>query len=143
MHARTHEFRPIGNLHLATVGLPALLAEAERQLVRGAAFLGVLATGYATATGLSRRLSLLTTPRGLCFFCLYSGVGAAAAVSRLRGHVAKGVANTLASQSGLGTTQCWRDGSDEYQLHVGNAASQALLCAELTPAVRTTTSSTR
>jgi len=135
MHARTQDdFHPIGNLHLATVVLPALLAQAERQPVSGEAFLDALATGYAAATGLSRRFSPVTTPRGLRSTCLYSGMGAAAAVSRLRGHDAKGVANTLglASQSGFGTTQCWRDGSDEYQLHVGNGASQALLCAALT-----------
>lgn len=135
MHARTQDdFHPMGNLHIATVVLPALLAEAERRPVPGDVFLDALATGYSAATGLSRRFSELTTPRGLRSTCLYAGMGAAAAVSRLRGQGASGLANTigLASQSGFGTTQCWRDGSDEYQLHVANAASGALLCAELT-----------
>lgn len=137
MHARTQDdFHPIGNLHIATLVLPALLAGAERRPVSGESFLDALATGYAAATGLSRRFSPLTTPRGLRSTCLYSGMGAAVAVSRLRGHDAEGMANTLglASQSGFGTTQCWRDGSDEYQMHVGNGASQALLCADLTDA---------
>ena len=137
MHARTQDdFHPVGNLHIATVVLPALLAEAERRKVSGEAFLDALAVGYAGAVGLSRRFSPLNTPRGLRSTCLYSGMGAAAAVARLRGQDARGIGNTLglASQSAFGTTQCWRDGSDEYQLHTANGASQALLCAELTEA---------
>ncbi len=135
MHARTQDdFHPIGNLHIATVVLPAVLAEAERRNLSGETLLDALVAGYATAVGLSRQLSLITTPRGLRSTCLYAVMGAAVGVSRLRGHGPKGVANTLglASQSSFGTTQCWHDGSDEYQLHVANAASQALLCAELT-----------
>ncbi|MDB5858373.1 MAG: hypothetical protein JWQ76_2062, partial [Ramlibacter sp.] len=137
MHARTQDdFHPVGNLHIATVVLPALLAQAERRSVTGEAFLDALAVGYAGAVGLSRRFSPASTPRGLRSTCLYASMGAAAAVARLRGQDAQGIANTiaLASQSAFGTTQCWRDGSDEYQLHVANAASQALLCAELTEA---------
>lgn len=135
MHARTQDdFHPVGNLHIATVVLPALLAEAERRRVSGAAFLDALAAGYACSVGLSRRFSPLNTPRGLRSTCLYASMGAAAAVARLRGQDAARIGNTvaLASQSAFGTTQCWRDGSDEYQLHTGNAATQALLCAELT-----------
>ena len=135
MHARTQDdFHPIGNLHIATVVLPAVLAEAERRNVSGEALLDAVAAGYAAAVGLSRQFSSITTPRGLRSTCLYAGMGAAVAVSRLRGHGPEGIGNTLglASQSGFGTTQCWRDGSDEYQLQVANAASQALLCAELT-----------
>lgn len=137
MHARTQDdFHPLGNLHLATVVLPALLAAAERVRPSGETFLDAMAAGYACAVGLSRRFSALNTPRGLRSTCLYAGMGAAAAVARLRGQDARGIGNTiaLASQSAFGTTQCWRDGSDEYQLHAANAASQALLCAELTEA---------
>jgi 2-methylcitrate dehydratase PrpD len=137
MHARTQDdFHPVGNLHIATIVLPALWAEAERLDPGGEAFLDAMATGYAAATGFSRRFSPLTTPRGLRSTSLYAAIGAAAAVARLRGHDAGRIANTLAlaSQSAFGTTQCWRDGSDEYQLHVANAASQALLCAALTEA---------
>ncbi|NML45729.1 MmgE/PrpD family protein [Ramlibacter sp. G-1-2-2] len=137
MHARTQDdFHPAGNLHIATLVLPALLAEAERREVTGETFLDAMAVGYACAVGLSRRFSPLNTPRGLRSTCLYAGMGAAAAVARLRGQDARAIGNTvaLASQSSFGTTQCWRDGSDEYQLHAANAASQALLCAELTEA---------
>jgi len=137
MHARTQDdFHPIGNLHIATVVLPAVWAEAESRGATGEQVLDALAVGYAAATGLSRRFSPLTTPRGLRSTCLYAGMGAAAAVARLRQQGAGGIANTigLASQSAFGTTQCWRDGSDEYQLHVANGASQGLLCAALTDA---------
>jgi hypothetical protein len=139
MHARTQDdFHPIGNLHIATCVLPALLAAAEgqAQALTGTHFLDALVVGYAAATGFSRRFSPSTTPRGLRSTSLYATLGAAAAVARLRGLGEEGIANTiaLASQSAFGTTQCWRDGSDEYQLHAGNAASQALLCARLTQA---------
>jgi hypothetical protein len=138
MHARTQDdFHPIGNLHIATIVLPALLADAQRMPdLTGEAFLEALAVGYAASTGLSRRFSPLTTPRGLRSTSLYGTMGAAAAVARLRGLGPEGISNTvaLATQSSFGTTQCWRDGSDEYQLHVANAASQALLCADLTEA---------
>jgi 2-methylcitrate dehydratase PrpD len=137
MHARTQDdFHPVGNLHIATVVLPALIAQAERDESGGEAFLDALATGYAAAVGLSRRFSPVSTPRGLRSTSLYASIGAAAAVARLRGLDGGGIGNAmaLASQSAFGTTQCWRDGSDEYQLHVANAASQALLCADLTEA---------
>jgi len=137
MHARTQDdFHPVGNLHIATVVLPALIAQAETSDTDGETFLDALAVGYACAVGLSRRFSPSSTPRGLRSTSLYASIGAAGAVARLRGQDAAGIANTLAlaSQSAFGTTQCWRDGSDEYQLHVANAASQALLCAELTAA---------
>ena len=135
MHARTQDdFHPIGNLHIATVVLPALWAQAELSQPSGEQFLDALAVGYSAATGLSRRFSPVTTPRGLRSTSLYAGMGAAAAVARLRAQDARGIGNTvgLASQSAFGTTQLWRDGSDEYQLHVANGASQALLCAALT-----------
>lgn len=137
MHARTQDdFHPIGNLHIATVVLPALIAQAERSDSSGEAFLDALATGYAASTGFSRRFSPLTTPRGLRSTSLYAGLGAAAAVARLRGHDQAAMANTisLATQSAFGTTQCWRDGSDEYQLHAGQGAAQALRCADWTEA---------
>jgi len=137
MHARTQDdFHPIGNLHIATLVLPAIMAEAERCGASGTQFLDAMAVGYAGSAGLSRQFSPLGTPRGLRSTCLYSSMGAAAAVARLRQQDAQGIGNTiaLASQSAFGTTQCWRDGSDEYQLHIANAASQALLCAELTDA---------
>jgi 2-methylcitrate dehydratase PrpD len=142
MHARTQDdFHPIGNLHIATVVLPAVFARAERMELAGGSvpsvrFLDALAVGYSASTGLSRRFSPLSTPRGLRSTSLYASMGAAAAVAHLAGAGAQGIANTigLASQSAFGTTQCWRDGSDEYQLHTGNAASQALLVADLTAA---------
>lgn len=137
MHARTQDdFHPIGNLHIATCVLPAILAEAERRASPGEAFLDAMAAGYAAAAGFSRQFSPVSSPRGLRSTSLYSALGAAAAVARLRGQNAQGIGNTigLAAQSAFGTTQCWRDGSDEYQLHAANAAAQAISCAELTDA---------
>lgn len=137
MHARTQDdFHPIGNLHIATIVIPAIFAQAERLGSTGEAFLDALAVSYATAAGLSRQFSPVTTPRGLRSTSLYTCMGAAVGVERLHGNNATAMANTLgmASQTSFGTTQCWPDGTDEYQFHVANAASQALLCSDLTRA---------
>ncbi len=137
MHARTQDdFHPIGNLHIATVALPALLAAAEVQPGPGARLLDALAAGYAVATGLSRRFSPLTTPRGLRSTCLYAPFGATAAVARQWSFSVEDTANALALTAALvgGTTQCWLDGSDEYQLHVAQGSASGLLACELTRA---------
>ena len=137
MHARTQDdFHPIGNLHLATVILPAAMAAAGGRAVPGRTLLDALAVGYAAATGLSRQFSPRTTPRGLRSTCLYTPFGATAAVARVLGFSAAQTANALALTASMvgGTTQCWLDGSDEYQLHTGLAASNALLACELTQA---------
>jgi len=98
--------------------------------------LDALAASYATSAGLSRQFSPVTTPRGLRSTSLYACMGAAVGVERLQGNDPLAIANTLglATQTSFGTTQCWPDGSDEYQFHVANAASQALLCSDLTQA---------
>ena len=135
MHARTQDdFHPIGNLHIATVALPALLAAAEVQPGPGERLLDALAAGYAVATGLSKRFSPITTPRGLRSTCLYAPFGATAAVARQWRFSVEETANALALTASLvgGTTQCWLDGSDEYQLHVAQGAAHALLACELT-----------
>lgn len=135
MHARTQDdFHPIGNLHIATIVIPAILAQAERLASTGEIFLDALAVSYATSVGLSRQFSPVTTPRGLRSTSLYACMGAAVGVERLRSNNATAIANTLglATQTSFGTTQCWPDGSDEYQFHAANAASQALLCSDLT-----------
>lgn len=137
MHARTQDdFHPIGNLHIATIVIPAIFAQAERSDSSGEEFLDALTVAYSTAAGLSRQFSPVTTPRGLRSTSLYTCMGAAVGVERLQGNNAIAIANTLglASQNSFGTTQCWPDGSDEYQFHVANAASQALLCSDLTQA---------
>jgi 2-methylcitrate dehydratase PrpD len=137
MHARTQDdFHPIGNLHIATIVIPAIFAQAERLASSGEAFLDALAASYATSAGLSRQFSPVTTPRGLRSTSLYACMGAAVGVERLKGNDPLAIANTLglATQTSFGTTQCWPDGSDEYQFHTANAASQALLCSDLTQA---------
>jgi 2-methylcitrate dehydratase PrpD len=137
MHARTQDdFHPIGNLHLATVILPAVMAAAGGRAVPGRTLLDAVAAGYAAAAGLSRQFSPRTTPRGLRSTCLYTPFGATAAVARVLGFRAAQTANALSLTASTvgGTTQCWIDGSDEYQLHTGLAASNALLACELTQA---------
>lgn len=137
MHARTQDdFHPVGNLHLGTVVIPAALAMAESRDASGETLLDAIATGYAAGVALSRSLSAHTTPRGLRSTCLYAPFGATAAVARLAGLDSARLANGLALTASMaaGTTQCWIDGSDEWQLHVARAAEAGLVAVALTEA---------
>ena len=66
MHARTQDdFDPVGNLHVGTVVLPALLAMADSIPLTGRTFLRATLAGYVAAVGLARYASPRTSPRGL------------------------------------------------------------------------------
>jgi len=134
MHARTQDdFHPVGNLHIGTVVIPALMAVADETDLGGRAFLEALAAGYMVATGLSRSASPRTTPRGARSTGLYSPFGATAAVARARGLDQERMASALAITTVFagGTTQAWIDGSDEWQLHPAHAAESGLRACEL------------
>ncbi len=137
MHARTQDdFHPIGNLHAATVLFPAAMAAAEATDAPGERFLDALLAGYTAAAGLSCAFSPKTTPKGLRSTGLYSPFGSAAAAARLAGLDAAGIGNALALSASVaaGLTQCWVDGSDEWQLHVAQAAANGMLAVDLTRA---------
>jgi 2-methylcitrate dehydratase PrpD len=137
MHARTQDdFHPIGNLHAATVMIPAAMAAAETANSTGEQLLDALVAGYSAAAGLSCAFSPKTTPKGLRSTSLYSSFGAVASAGRLAGLDAAGLGNALALAASVagGTTQCWIDGSDEWQLHVAQAAASGLRAVELTRA---------
>lgn len=134
MHARTQDdFHPVGNLHIGTVVIPALLAVADETALSGRTFLEALAAGYMVATGLSRAASPRTTPRGVRSTGHYAPFGAAAAVARARGldRDLTGSALALATVFASGTTQAWLDGSDEWQLHPAHASETGLRACEL------------
>ncbi|MBI4059898.1 MAG: MmgE/PrpD family protein [Elusimicrobia bacterium] len=137
MLARTQdEFHPIGNLHAATVMIPAAMAAAEVAGASGPCFLDALAAGYTAAAGLSRAFSPKTTPKGLRSSGLYAPFGAVASAGRIAGLDAAGLGNAVALAASIagGFTQCWVDGSDEWQLHVAQAAANGLLAVDLTRA---------
>ena len=137
MHARTQDdFHPIGNLHAATVLFPAAIAASEAAGASGEQFLDALVAGYAAAAGLSCAFSARTTPKGLRSTSLYSPFAAVAAAGRLAGLDAAGLGNALALAASVagGFTQCWLDGSDEWQLHVAQAAANGMLAVHLTQA---------
>jgi len=134
MHARTQDdFDPIGNLHAGTVIIPALMAVAEDTALSGKQFLEAIAAGYMVAIGISRFLSPRTTPRGVRSTGYYAPFGATAAVARARGLDATltGHALALTTVFAGGTTQAWLDGSDEWQLHVANAAETGIKAVDL------------
>jgi 2-methylcitrate dehydratase PrpD len=129
MHARTQDdFHPVGNLHLGTVILPAVLAAAETHHCTGEELLDAIATGYMVAVALSRPNSVVTTPKGLRSTGIYTPFGATAAAGRLTGLSQIEMESALAITASLacGLTQCWADGSDEWQLHVATAAETGL-----------------
>ncbi|MEO5702087.1 MAG: MmgE/PrpD family protein [Casimicrobiaceae bacterium] len=135
MHARTQDdFHPIGNLHVGTVVIPVALAGAEQSDASGESLLDALIRGYTAAAALSRSVSAHTTPRGLRSTGLYSPFGATTTAASLRAHDARRLGNALALTASMasGTTQCWVDGSDEWQLHVARAADAGMLAVELT-----------
>lgn len=134
MHARTQDdFDPIGNLHVGTVVLPALLALVPDVALSGRRFLEAVAAGYMVAVGLSRPLSPVTTPRGFRSTGYFSPFGATAAVARARGLDVDSTAQALALTTAFaaGTTQAWLDGSDEWQLHPAVGADAGLRAADL------------
>jgi 2-methylcitrate dehydratase PrpD len=129
MHARTQDdFHPVGNNHIGTVVIPAMLAVTNEVPISGQEFLSAMAAGYMVAVGLSRGSSPVTTPRGLRSTALYCPFAATAAVGKLRklepGRIAAALALAVAFTGG--TTQTWIDGSDEWQLHVAHAAEAGL-----------------
>lgn len=135
MHSRTQDdFHPIGNLHAATVMMPAAMSAAEATNAAGVDFLNALIAGYSAAAGLSSAFSPITTPKGLRSTGLYAPFAAAAAAGRLCGLDAPGLGNAIALTASMaaGLTQCWIDGSDEWQLHVAQAAFNGLLAVDLT-----------
>ncbi|GIK80517.1 MAG: hypothetical protein BroJett024_16220 [Alphaproteobacteria bacterium] len=137
MHARTQDdFHPVGNLHIGTVVIPALMAVADEAEMSGGDFLAALAAGYSVAVGLSRRFSPVTTPRGLRSTCLYAPFGAAVAVGVARSSPAQQLASAIALTTAVnaGTTQTWVDGSDEWQVHTALGAQNALLVNDLAAA---------
>ncbi len=134
MHARTQDdFHPVGNLHIGTVVIPALMAVADERQLSGRDFLEALAAGYMVATGISRGASPRTTPRGLRSTGLYAPFGATAAVARARRLDAGEASSALAMTTVFagGTTQAWLDGSDEWQLHPAHAAETGLRACDL------------
>ncbi len=134
MHARTQDdFHPVGNIHIGTVVIPALLAVADEITVSGREFLSALAAGYMVAVGISRASSPLTSPKGLRSTSLYGPFGVAAAVGKLRGASTEQIAGALglATAFASGTTQTWIDGSDEWQLHVALCAEAGLRAVDL------------
>ncbi len=137
MHARTQDdFHPVGNLHIGTVVLPALMTVADEGGLSGVDFLDALAAGYMTAVGLSRSGSPLTTPRGLRSTSLYAPFGASAAVAKARRASQEQTISALALTTAFnaGQTQTWVDGGHEWQVHVGVGAQAGLMTNELAAA---------
>lgn len=129
MHARTQDdFDPLGNIHVGTVVLPALLAECDRRPMSGRQFLEALAVGYMVAVGLSRYCSSATSPKGFRSTGYFSPFGAAAAIAKARGLDKDRIVDVLGLTTAFagGTTQTWIDGSDEWQLHPAIAARTGL-----------------
>jgi 2-methylcitrate dehydratase PrpD len=137
MHARTQDDFSLTHSggHIGTCVIPAAVA-AVSPSTSGAAFLEAIVAGYMLQMGLARTSAAVTMRKGFRSVGLYGGFGAIAAVTKLRQFDATQTANSigLICSMAAGTGQCWVDGSDEWQLHPGLVACNALLAADLTTA---------
>ncbi len=144
MHARMQDdMNPVSNLHSGTVVIPAAIAALEcaelergKGVVTGEAFLTAIAAGYAASSGLSRAFNHTTTPRGYRSSSLYGIFGAAVAAGLVMDLKEDAINNAIALSASMaaGLSQCWVDGSDEWQLHIAQAASNGFLAARLAKA---------
>lgn len=137
LHARSQD-----DVHLASTSHPgapvtaAALAVGEAQGATGQAVLEALVLGYEVLCRIGRDFDQEASRRGFRAAALWGGFGAAAAAARLRGLTADAAGHALAlcaHQAG-GLLQVWREGSAEYPFHLGFAARNGVVAADLAAA---------
>lgn len=136
-HARSQD-----DVHLASTSHPgapvtaAALAVAEEQGATGRAFLESLVLGYEVLCRVGRDFDQEVSRRGFRAAAIWGGFGAAAAAAYLRGMNASATGHALAlcSHQAGGLLQVWREGSAEYPFHLGFAARNGVVAAELAAA---------
>jgi 2-methylcitrate dehydratase PrpD len=134
MHARNQDdFHPEGRIHIGTIALPAALALAEHRDVSGKELLDALVAGYAAGAGLSRKFATAATSRGFRCTGVFGPFPSVGAAARLSGLDQDQTANALAIATSFaaGPSQCWIDGSDEWQLHAANGARSGIVAIEM------------
>ncbi len=136
-HARSQD-----DVHLASTSHPgapvtaAALAVAEESGSTGGAFLEAVATGYEVLCRVGRDFDQEVSARGFRAAAIWGGFGAAAAAARLRGlgAAACGHALALCTHQAGGVLQVWREGGPEFPFHLGFAARNGVVAAELAAA---------
>ncbi len=137
IHARSQD-----DVHLASTSHPgapvtaAAMAVAEETGASGRDFVEALVLGYEVLCRVGRDFDQEASGRGFRAAALWGGFGAAAAAARLRGLDGQASGHTLAlcaHQAG-GLLQVWREGSPEYPFHLGFAARNGVVAAELAAA---------
>lgn len=131
--AHVLDYDDVGNRaqgHVSAVLYPALLAAAEQSRADGATLLAAYGVGFEVWARLARAMPMLHL-KGWHPTAVLGTLGAAAAVAHLWRLDAQqsAMALAIAASSAAGLTQNF--GTDTKSLHVGQAARQGLLAADL------------
>jgi 2-methylcitrate dehydratase PrpD len=134
MHARTQDdvYFP-GLTHIGTVTIPAAIAVAEERDLDGRELLRAIVAAYEVTAAIAEGAAYESTPRGFRASGIYGVFGPAVAATLLLGGGEEQVANALgiAASFSAGLNQTWVAGTQEWQFHVGAAARNGILAAEL------------
>ena len=127
------ECEPLTGSHAAGTVLPAALAIAERDRMGGKDFVLALALGYEISGRLQRTAVGLESKRGFHNPGAQGPFGAAAAVGKLLGFDADGIARALglAGSCAAGLLEFAWAGDDTKRIHLGRASSLGLESALL------------
>lgn len=134
MHARSQDdFQHSAHCHIGAAAIPACLALGQWQKRKGRDLIVALAISYQVATALGEENADLVSARGYRPSGLFATIGAAAACSRLLDldETQTAGAIALAANAACGLNQVWLAGTEEWRLHLGNAARNAVNCALL------------
>lgn len=134
MHTRAQDDTHFSaKTHVGSAILPAALALAERESADGEAFARAALAGFEVAAAVGERLAAVSTARGFRASPVYGTLGAAAAAASLLNLDAERSADAIAIAASLscGLNQTWIDGTGEYRLHLGHAARNGIVAADL------------
>ena len=134
MHARAQDDTHFpAKTHVGSAVVPAALALAEETGADGATLARAVVAGAEVAAAVGERLAANTTALGFRSSPVFGTLGAAAAGSVVLGLDADqtAAAIAIASSSSGGLNQTWIDGSAEYRLHLGMAASNGIIAARM------------
>ena len=120
--------------HPSTVLMPALWAEHERSGASGFDLVQAYAKGYAVWGELARRMKGSLHARGWHPTAVFGAIGAAAAVSALRGLTAGQCAHAISISASMAGGVIANFGSMTKPLHAGKAAEAGVAAAELAQA---------
>lgn len=137
LHARAQDDTHMpSECHIGAVVIPVALALAEQRGLTPLAFLAGLVAGYEVTAAVGEPFAHAAIARGFRASMAFGTLGAAAAAGVLLGLDGAGVANAIALSTSLagGLGEAWVEGTDEWMLHMGAAARNGIVAAQLSEA---------